>query len=300
VNTPQIFHELALSRNHFSDYQLQMGLGSTILRRLQSPMTGQMRQGAAINYQLETELRRDRAYDVLVLAENHAVLSNIMYNNTVSMSRRFYDLFTAGNPDGQAYLYENWWTTNDPDLGSLLNRISRERLAWNCVASAVNTTRGARKPMKVLPASTALRALILEIQAGQVPGVAAPSELFTDNVHLTHLGNYFIALLDYAVIYERDPRGLPRAGFDVRQNAPFPSQISEATAQKLQEIAWNQAQLARSDQTSHLQSLEACATQLQNLCVSQAMGWACNPNNRCALAASFQRLAEPLQPGTCQ
>jgi hypothetical protein len=214
-----MFAQMAQARGHTVSYQLQMGLGSSIRVRLQCPWNGQQRDACNIQYRVQDELVRSGVYDTLVLAENHNILGSIANSHSTSMARVMYDLFTAGNPDGEAWLYENWLERDNPDMDALLARIARERAAWDCVASRVNSTRGSRKPMKVLPASTALAALIQAIRAGSVPGITE-TQLFADNVHLTNEGNYFISLLDYAVIFRRSPVGLAHSGYSVIANSP--------------------------------------------------------------------------------
>ena len=292
LNTPTFFAQLAQSSGLSVNYQLQMGLGSNIRFRLQCPYNGQQADGENISYRLHDELVRPGVYDHLILAENHNILESITYSATTSMARNVYDLFTTGNPNGQAWLYENWLYRDDPDLAAFLIRIQRERTAWDCVASKVNTLRGSRKPMKVLPASTALAALIRAIQESTVPGITDPTTLFHDNVHLTNLGNYFIALLDYAVVYQRSPVGLPRQLIPMYD--PYPS-ISAETAARLQEIAWQQAQIALNDSTSHLKSDAVCSAELQSVC-TQVLGniWACNPSNPERLVVQWSNLNEPV------
>ncbi len=164
---------------------------------------------------MQDELVRPGVYDTLILAENHNIMGSIGGAFTSSMARVMYDLFTTGNPNGQAWLYENWLTRDNPNMDALLLRISRERAAWDCVASRVNSIRGSRRPMKVFPASTALAALIQAIRAGSVTGITE-AQLFSDNVHLTNNGNYFIALLHYSIVYQRSPVGLPRTGLTLQ------------------------------------------------------------------------------------
>jgi hypothetical protein len=299
LNTPTLFAQLAQSRSLAVSYQLQMGLGSSILYRLQCPWNGQQADGHPIQYRVQNELVRSNVYDTLVLAENHDLLSSIQYSRTTSTAKVMYDLFTTGNPDGQAYLYENWLYRDSPNLDALLARIDRERPAWDCVASMVNTTRvGAQKPMKIMPGSTALAALIRDIRLGNVPSITAGESLFHDNVHLNSIGNYFISLLYYAVIYGRSPVGLPHSGLTVLQETP--PVLSEATATRLQEIAWAQAQLLAADTASFRKSPALCQTEMQALCI-QTYGatWPCNGSNPERLPAMISVLSAPVphEPG---
>jgi hypothetical protein len=57
-----------------------------------------------------------------------------------------------------------------------------------------------------------------------------------DQIHLNDLGNYFVALVHYAVLYHRSPVGLPHRllkGDGTPADAPAPE-----TARLMQEVAW--------------------------------------------------------------
>jgi hypothetical protein len=53
VNTPTLFAQFAQNRGHGVNYQLQMGLGSTIRTRLQCPWNGQQADARNIQYRLQ-------------------------------------------------------------------------------------------------------------------------------------------------------------------------------------------------------------------------------------------------------
>lgn len=104
--------------------------------------------------------------------------------------------------------------------------------------------------MRVLPAATALNALVGEVLAGDVPGMDALSDVFGDDVHLTPEANYFIGLFLYAVLLERSPISLPHEALTVIGGAP--PVLSAETATRLQEIASTQASLAIDETSGHL------------------------------------------------
>ena len=58
--------------------------------------------------------------------------------------------------------------------------------------------------MHIVPGGQALAALVDAIRAGQVPGVPSEGALFRDGVHLTDLGNYFIALVQVRTLSRAD------------------------------------------------------------------------------------------------
>ena len=74
------------------------------------------------------------------------------------------------------------------------------------------------------------------IDDGQVPGLDHVFDLFSDDIHLTDAGNYFIALVMYATIYGVSPEGLTWEINDQWGSSyDLPPQ---STAQALQSIAW--------------------------------------------------------------
>lgn len=90
----------------------------------------------------------------------------------------------------------------------------------------------------VIPSGLAISALIGEIEDGQVPGVAAPMELFSDPNHLSPLGEYFHGLVHFAAIYRRSPEGVvPTDGSRSLFGDPLPVP-AEPTSRVLQRVAW--------------------------------------------------------------
>ena len=96
--------------------------------------------------------------------------------------------------------------------------------------------------IQLIPAGQALAALVRTIEAeGGVGNVTDRRDLFSDQIHLNDLGNYFIALVHYAVLYGSSPEGLPhelKRADGTAADAPAPE-----TARLMQQIAW---QVARS------------------------------------------------------
>jgi hypothetical protein len=93
-----------------------------------------------------------------------------------------------------------------------------------------------RPPPYVIPTSLAFLALKRSVQAGTFPGLPAAesafwSTFFSDggaDDHPTAEGRYFVALVFYAAMFQRDPAGLPHAN----------TSLSDAQAAALQAIAW--------------------------------------------------------------
>ena len=227
-------------------YNQQIVIGSPIANRTDQPAAwagysrGKNREGSGMN--VIQELRAPRTlggdrYDTLVIAERHDLVSVVQWENTVRYLRHFHERLLEGNPQGRTFLYETWW--NVPDKRDPAPWIAHERAAsraWQCVAARVNhslAAEGRNDRITPLPAGAALADLVERAVAGQVPGLAGPStpdtmnRLFSDDVHLTPTGVYYMALVTYAAVYQRSPAG-----------AWAPSSVAAATAAAMQSQAW--------------------------------------------------------------
>lgn len=127
----------------------------------------------------------------------------------------------AGGQGAEVLLYASWVTLDtgpgfdthgDADLALPWRaRLDREFAAWEEIMDHVNANRpeGAAQ-MRMIPATLVMAAVYDAIERGNAPeGLDDIRQLFTDDIHLTPLGAWLVALTHYAVIYARDPRGLP-------------------------------------------------------------------------------------------
>nr|MCU0910128.1 hypothetical protein [Paracoccaceae bacterium] len=158
-------------------------------------------------------------YDAVVLTEAVEIRDMLRYHD----SPRYFALFAAeawkARPDARIYLYETWHPLDTPE--GWLERIDRDLpMYWEggIIRPALGRLpEGSR--IFLIPGGQALAALVREIEArGGVGGVTDRTGLFgrtedggVDQIHLNDLGNYFIALVHYAVLYHRSPEGLPFA-----------------------------------------------------------------------------------------
>ncbi len=178
-----------------------------------------------------------RSYDALVLAERHDLVNVLMWEDTVRYARHFHERLVAGNSRASTYLYHAWLDVTSKDDPSAW--IAYERAAapaWQCVAARVNQSlaaTGRSDRMAYLPAGLALANLVEQATRGGVAGISAGSarqtmdRLFSDNVHLTPTGTYYMALVTYASVYRRSPLG-----------AWAPPGVTAEQARSLQQIAW--------------------------------------------------------------
>jgi hypothetical protein len=219
---------------------------------------GDNRDGGGMN--VVDELRR-HPYNVLVITEQHGLIDSLLWHDTVRHLRHYHERFIAGSPNGRTYFYEPW--LGIPGKTEVSRWIAYERTAsplWQCITTRINhalAAEGRRDRIASLPAGRALADLLERATTGAgIPGVSGASvaetvdRLFNDNVHLRPLGAYYVALVVYAVVFERSPAG-----------AWAPDGVAPAQAAALQEVAADAAARYRAE-TRPL-TLEACAKALR-------------------------------------
>jgi hypothetical protein len=200
---------------------------------------GKNRDGS--NMDVVSELRSPTTvaarYDTLVLTERHDIASALQYEDTVRYARHFHERLVEGNPRASSYLYHSWL---DVDKSNPAVWVAYERSAapvWQCIASRINTSlahEGRADRMHYLPAGLALTHLVERATQGHVDGVSGSSvsetmnRIFSDNVHLTRLGSYYMSLVTYASIFKSSPVG-----------AWAPAELSGPAARSLQDLAWS-------------------------------------------------------------
>lgn len=163
-------------------------------------------------------------YDVLVLTERVPLSNTLPWHNSEEEALRWFThAWKEGNggKGAETVLYATWVDIDsgpnaenpydDPE-GNIpfRDRLQLEMKGWEKIQSHVNANRPAGSPpMRMIPGPLLMAALYDAIRAGQAPGLSKISDVFSDSIHLNDLGAYYIALAHYAVIYDRDPRGLP-------------------------------------------------------------------------------------------
>ncbi len=186
--------------------------------------------------------------EVVVLTEAIPLRNHIAWSDTDRYAREFYDLAVAANPNTRVYLYETWHSLDsgtgvdvphdDRDGVPWRVRLDQDLPVWERVIARVNAGRDPGAPaMRLVPVGQALARLDDAIASGEAAGLTDIRALFRDDIHLNDLGTWFATMVQYATLYGRDPRGLPRQFHDAwggAFEAPAP-----ALAARLQQIAWD-------------------------------------------------------------
>lgn len=202
------------------------------------------------------EFRRQQStpYDTLLITEQHSLLGSLVWNDTAAHLRDFQDRFIAHNPNGTTYFFEPWLSLNDKN--DPMRWIAYERAAapvWRCIVAQMNQTfaaEGRKDRIVSLPAALAFAHLIeAATQGAGLAGMTRESvrstidSLVSDDVHLTRLGNYYIALVTFAFTFRHSVQG-----------AWHPAAITAQQANALQTVADS---FARSPQPAPM-PIEVC------------------------------------------
>ncbi len=190
------------------------------------------------------ELRRPQTlggerYDALLITELNGLLYPLFDLDAVRYLRHFHERLIEGNPDGQTYFFEPWTGVDSKDDPT--RWIAYERNGspvWQCMATRINVSlaaEGRRDRISSMPGGWMMAALVEQATQGTaLPGITGTTvretldRLFSDDVHLTALGKYYLALVTYVTLSGRSPLG-----------AWAPEGVSPAQATSLQQYAWD-------------------------------------------------------------
>lgn len=177
-------------------------------------------------------------YETLVLADQVPLQASFRWNDPLGNAKNFINLVPNASQDLGVYLFQTWphlssanWVQSSWDQEIAVDRGLLENLAEDLTAE-LSLTQSAR----IVPVAHAMQALRDAINGGQVPGLTDLSQIFSDQIHMTNEGNYFVALVFYATFFG-DPQGLTSTIL-----TPWGSvflDVPAARAQKYQEIIWD-------------------------------------------------------------
>lgn len=200
------------------------------LRAMQDPATvvAQIINGAPLRFNFENSASaegvdgrvtlQEGKTDVLILTEAIPLAEHLRWNDTPGEIVRFADLARLMNPDVRVFLYETWHSrasgpgteiAGDPNAGMpWRERLEADLPLWEGAVAEANRRLGEER-VQLLPAGQAMARLADAVAAGEVPGVSSMDAFFSDDIHLTERGQYFVALVHVAAITGRSPEGLP-------------------------------------------------------------------------------------------
>lgn len=229
------------------DHRSQLGWGATLKSHWEPnvPVNGFEQENAHRRYQDAREAVTSGRFDALVLTEMVEIKDAIKYFDSPTYIRRWARDARQANPAARVYLYETWHELNDPE--GWLNRLDHDLGAyWEGVLLAQGLAHGdTGGPVHVIPAGQVMARFVRRLEEkGGLPGLRSRENLFArnpdgtqDNIHLNDLGHYLVALTHYAVLYHRNPVGLPRQL--KRADGSAADAPSEEAARAMQEVVWD-------------------------------------------------------------
>lgn len=123
-----------------------------------------------------------------------------------------------GGKGAEVMLYSTWihWQysgappENDPEADiPFRQRLDIEGGRWERLQDSANANRpDGMPPIYMIPGHRLMMRIYDDIDAGKAP-LTSIGQMFSDDIHLSDIGQYAITTLVYAVIYQRDPNSLP-------------------------------------------------------------------------------------------
>lgn len=170
--------------------------------------------------------------DTMIVAEQHSLIDNLVWNDSVQSLRAMHDRFIAENPTGQSFLFTAWLGVDAARAGRWIEFERGAAPVWECLARRVNMTLeadGRTDRIGVIPTALALANLVAMASAVHVPGVAnadadrALATLFEDDVHPTPTGAYYAALVTHAWLGKgQSPIEQPASGIPLAAQQSLP------------------------------------------------------------------------------
>lgn len=182
------------------------------------------------------------SYQAVVLTEMVEIRAAIRWHDSARYLARWAARARRANPEVRVYLYETWHRLDDEE--GWLERIDADlQRHWQDDLLRPALTQPGVAPVHLIPGGQVMAAAVRAIEAGQVPGLASRTDLFTrkpdgtvDEIHINDLGAYLIALTHYSVLYHQSPEGLPHRL--VRADGSEADALPEAAVLPLQRLVW--------------------------------------------------------------
>lgn len=183
-------------------------------------------------------------FDVLVLTES-VPRYPLIIDETYEYADSFYRYAVLHNPDLRVYLYEDWHCllsgtptgcSYDVESNPWRQRLEDDLPMWESVVDTLNARFNPATPVCLIPVGQGLAALYDSIQVDAIPDVNVIEDLFSDDIHMTDIGKYYVACIHFAMIHETSPVGLTHQ-LQVWWGGDF-DPPSPALALKFQEMAW--------------------------------------------------------------
>ena len=154
------------------------------------------------------------------------------------LSRYVNNAWNNGNQgNGAPTLLWTTWTSLDGTQGPWRQTLDDYEAWWEEMMDYANDNRpDGATPVYIIPGHRMMARLYDDIGRSLVPGISSIDQFFSDDIHTNSLGDYAIAMIHYACIFNESPVGLP---YDLIPDPPPGFQTpSPALALYLQTMIW--------------------------------------------------------------
>jgi hypothetical protein len=201
-------------------YHSQLGWGTTLKAHWgDDVINGFEAENAHPRFRPAHDAVKSAEYDAIVLTEMVEIRAALRYYDSPKYFALWAREALAARPDVRLYLYETWHQVDHKEgwlerLDRDLDRYWLSRLLGPALPELPDTAN-----IQLIPAGQVLAAFARAVEAkGGVGNIRDRTDLFARNpdgtidpIHLNDLGNYLAALVHWAVLYHKDPVGLPYA-----------------------------------------------------------------------------------------
>jgi hypothetical protein len=182
-------------------------------------------------------------WELLVITEGIPIPNNGANPPLITPANEHLSLYVnnawnnGNNGNGAATLLWTTWTNLDGTEGPWRQTLDIYEALWEEMQDYANANRPVGAPaVYLIPGHRMMARIYDDIQLGLVPGITNINQFFSDNIHTNSLGDYAIAMIHYACIFNENPVGLTN---DLMPNPPSGFQIpSPSLALYLQTIIW--------------------------------------------------------------
>jgi hypothetical protein len=138
--------------------------------------------------------------------------------------------------NGAPTLLWTTWTNIDNSNGPWREMLDLQGAEFERMQDYANANKPSNAPpVYIIPGHKMMARIFDDIQLGRVPGITNINQLFSDNIHLNSLGDYAVAMIHYACIYNKSPVGITNNLLYANNTNSRPS---IALATYLQTIIW--------------------------------------------------------------
>jgi hypothetical protein len=156
-------------------------------------------------------------FDAIVLTERVAIKDSIQWEDTLGSTIQWRNHALRFNPKAKVYHYTTWvgfhngdWWKDVPDAKTWRARtVSDGQLYEKVAADAMKDSRSSKgSSIQFVPGHAAMGLLFDALESGKLPWLGTSIRaVMTDDIHLKPIGNYYIACVMYASLFQDSPVG---------------------------------------------------------------------------------------------